>query len=95
MTAWHSNLDIPAQEIVGQSRALGVAPGDVVLVHTSFRAVRPVAGGSAGYAPSKLMRARDVIDTVVPKLKNDPFTFLHRRGSACVECADAWRSVPA
>ena len=27
---------------------LGVAPGGVLLVHTSFRAVRPVAGGPAG-----------------------------------------------
>jgi aminoglycoside 3-N-acetyltransferase-4 len=35
-------------EIVGQLRRLGVAPGGVLLVHTSFRAVRPVEGGPAG-----------------------------------------------
>lgn len=31
-----------------QLRALGVAPGGVLLVHTSFRAVRPVEGGPVG-----------------------------------------------
>ena len=34
--------------LVAQLRALGVRAGDVLLVHTSFRAVRPVAGGPAG-----------------------------------------------
>jgi aminoglycoside N3'-acetyltransferase len=32
---------------VAQLRALGVGEGDVLLVHTSFRAVRPVEGGPA------------------------------------------------
>jgi aminoglycoside 3-N-acetyltransferase len=36
------------EAIVGQLRALGVRPGGVLLVHTSFRAVRPVEGGPAG-----------------------------------------------
>ena len=35
-------------EIVGQLGALGVRPGGVLLVHTSFRATRPVEGGPAG-----------------------------------------------
>ena len=34
--------------MVGQLRALGVAPGGVLLVHASFRAVRPVEGGPLG-----------------------------------------------
>jgi aminoglycoside 3-N-acetyltransferase-4 len=34
--------------LAGQLHALGVAPGGVLLVHTSFRAVRPIAGGPAG-----------------------------------------------
>ena len=32
-------------EIAAQLRALGVAEGGVLLVHTSFRTVRPVDGG--------------------------------------------------
>ncbi|HYC34012.1 MAG TPA: AAC(3)-IV family aminoglycoside N-acetyltransferase [Gemmatimonadales bacterium] len=35
-------------EIAAQLRALGVRPGGVLLVHTSFRAVRPVEGGPEG-----------------------------------------------
>lgn len=34
--------------LVDQMRALGVRPGGVLLVHTSFRAVRPVEGGPLG-----------------------------------------------
>jgi len=35
-------------ELVGQLHALGVTPGGVLLVHTAFRAVRPVEGGPVG-----------------------------------------------
>lgn len=35
-------------ELVRQLRSLGVSPGDILLVHTSFRAVRPVEGGPEG-----------------------------------------------
>lgn len=35
-------------EIADQLRALGVAPGSVLLVHTSFRALRPIEGGPLG-----------------------------------------------
>jgi aminoglycoside N3'-acetyltransferase len=35
-------------EIAAQVRGLGVLAGDVLLVHTSFRAVRPVEGGPGG-----------------------------------------------
>lgn len=34
--------------VADQLRALGVEPGGVLLVHTSFRAVRPVEGGPRG-----------------------------------------------
>lgn len=39
---------LPIPEVVAQLDALGVQPGDVLLVHTSFRRVRPVDGGPAG-----------------------------------------------
>ena len=35
-------------EVTGQLRELGVTPGGVLLVHTSFRATRPVEGGPLG-----------------------------------------------
>ena len=34
--------------LVAQLRALGVRPGGILLVHTSFRATRPVEGGPVG-----------------------------------------------
>ncbi len=46
-----THRSLPAAEratLVGQLRALGVRAGGVLLVHTSFRAVRPVADGPAG-----------------------------------------------
>jgi aminoglycoside 3-N-acetyltransferase len=39
---------ITARQLVDQLKALGVREGGVLLVHTSFRAVRPVAGGPLG-----------------------------------------------
>ena len=35
-------------QLVGQLRDLGVGLGDVVMVHSSFRAIRPVEGGPEG-----------------------------------------------
>ena len=35
-------------EVTAQLHALGVERGDVLLVHTSFRNVRPVEGGPLG-----------------------------------------------
>jgi aminoglycoside N3'-acetyltransferase len=35
-------------ELIDQLRTLGVEPGGVLLVHTSYRAVRPVEGGPLG-----------------------------------------------
>lgn len=40
--------EVSRAELAAQLRALGVRPGGVLLVHSSFRAVRPVEGGPAG-----------------------------------------------
>lgn len=40
--------ELPRAAVTAQLRALGVREGGVLLVHTSFRAVRPVEGGPAG-----------------------------------------------
>ncbi|SFZ81206.1 aminoglycoside 3-N-acetyltransferase [Devosia enhydra] len=39
---------VTREALVAQLRDLGVMPGDLLLVHTSFRAVRPIAGGPEG-----------------------------------------------
>ena len=39
---------ITREELVHQLHALGVQPGGVLLVHTSFSRVRPVEGGPVG-----------------------------------------------
>ncbi len=43
-----SRDEISKREIVHQLQELGVKPGEMLLVHTSFRAVRPVEGGPHG-----------------------------------------------
>ena len=41
-------MSLPVPRVVAQLHALGVEPGMVLLVHTSYRAVRPVEGGPLG-----------------------------------------------
>jgi aminoglycoside N3'-acetyltransferase len=43
-----ASLPVDRAELVRQLRALGVAAGGVLLVHTAFRAVRPVESGPLG-----------------------------------------------
>jgi len=43
-----SSVDVPKTMLISQLRTLGVAPGQVLLVHASFRALRPVEGGPRG-----------------------------------------------
>lgn len=52
------------------------------------------AEGIVGHARAKLMRARDLIDTVLPHLARDPFALIHPRDADCEECAAAWQSMP-
>lgn len=40
--------ELSRADVADQLRVLGVKPGGVLLVHTSFRAVRPVEGGPLG-----------------------------------------------
>ncbi|HEX2725704.1 MAG TPA: AAC(3)-IV family aminoglycoside N-acetyltransferase [Beijerinckiaceae bacterium] len=57
-------------EIVDQLRRLGVVPGGVLLVHTSFRAVRPVEGGPAGLIAA-LRAAQGAGTLVMPSWTGD------------------------
>lgn len=49
--------------------------------------------GRVGRAPSRLMHARDVVETVTHRLQQNPVQFLCPRGSGCAECDEAWCSV--
>lgn len=48
MSGGGSAREVGGAEVAAQLRALGVEEGGVLLVHTSFRAVRPVEGGPLG-----------------------------------------------
>lgn len=50
--------------------------------------------GTLAAAPVRLVRARDVVATAVPRLQSDETVFLHPAGF-CEECDDARRSLPA
>lgn len=63
--------EIQVSEVTDQLRTLGVRPGGVLLVHTSFRAVRPVEGGPHG---------------LIEALRRSPLLFLHEAGTGCAEC---------
>jgi len=52
--------------VAEQLRALGVRPGDVLIVHTSFRAVRPVQGGPRGLIEALLEALGDKGTLVMP-----------------------------
>jgi aminoglycoside N3'-acetyltransferase len=43
-----ARTQLSVSDVVSQLRALGVTPGDVLQVHTSFRALRPVEKGPQG-----------------------------------------------
>jgi hypothetical protein len=74
---------------VTQLRAVGVTPGQVLLVHASFRALRPAEGGPQGVLEALL----EALGTV-GQLERAPLLFLHSGGDGCAECDEARASVP-
>lgn len=58
-------------ELVAQLRGLGVREGGVLLVHTSFRAVRPVEGGPAGLIDALLQAVGPRGTLVMPSWTGD------------------------
>jgi aminoglycoside 3-N-acetyltransferase len=59
-------------QLMMQLRDLGVAPGDVLLVHTSYRAVRPVEGGPAGLVAALTEAIGPGGTLVMPAWPGDP-----------------------
>ena len=74
MTEPFTPLDRPT--LVAQLRALGIEGGEVLLVHTSFRAIRPITGGPDGLIDA-LLEALGPTGTLVmpswPASSDDPF----------------------
>ena len=80
-------LDVPEKslaEVVEQLRALGVTPGGVLQVHTSFRAVRPIEGGPLGLIQALRETLGSQGTLVMPSFTGDddqPFDALTTRAS--------------
>ena len=49
--------------------------------------------GIVGHTDSTLMRSRDLIESIVPRLKDDPFVFLHPPDYGCAQCDEARQHV--
>ena len=92
-----SKRPISKDELVQQLLTLGIRPGGVLLVHTSFRAVRPVDGG-----PEGLIEAlRDAIGPdgtlVMPAMSDDDEHPFDPKTAPCVSmgiAADTFRRMP-
>jgi len=57
--------------VVEQLRSLGVTPGSVMLVHTSYRSVRPIAGGPLGMIHALLEALGPNGTLVMPAMTGD------------------------
>ena len=66
-----SRRDVPISEAVGQLRALGVEEGGVLLVHTSFRAVRPIERGPGGLIEALILSVGPHGTLVMPSWTGD------------------------
>lgn len=51
------------------------------------------AEGQVGHAHAKLVRARDVVETVADRLKLNPLQFLCPRSANCNECNEAYANI--
>ena len=88
--------ELPRSEVVQQLRSLGVHAGGVLLVHTSFRSVRPIEGGPVGLIDALLESLGPDGTLVMPSWPGDdgqPFD-AHETSSAIdlgVVAAAFWR----
>jgi len=62
---------IAMRQLADDLTTLGVEPGDVLLVHTSYRAVRPVEGGPAGLIAALRRAVGDSGTLVMPSWTED------------------------
>jgi aminoglycoside N3'-acetyltransferase len=85
-------------ELIDQLRTLGVEPGGVLLVHTSYRAVRPVEGGPLGLIEALRAALGPAGTLVMPSWSDDDDTpFDPARSPAAAELgvvAETFRRLP-
>src|SRR2546421_213788 len=62
---------VPRDVLTGELRDLGVNRGDVLIVHTSYRAVRPVEGGPGGVIEALRDAVGDTGTIVMPSWGNN------------------------
>ena len=62
---------IPRSVLIGQLRALGVQPGGVLLVHSSYRAIRPLEGGPQAVVDALLSAVGPAGTIVMPSWPGD------------------------
>ncbi|MCP3098528.1 AAC(3) family N-acetyltransferase [Myxococcus sp. K15C18031901] len=67
--------EVGGHEVVAQLRALGVREGGVLLVHTAFRAVRPVEGGPLGLIRALRAALGDMGTLVMPTMTDGESVF--------------------
>jgi len=62
---------VAQREVADQLRALGVAAGAIVVVHSSFRAVGPVEGGPRGLIAALCEAVGEAGTVVMPSMSDD------------------------
>src|SRR5688572_7257636 len=76
-------LPLRKTELTGQIRALGVTPGAVLLVHTSFSRVGPVEGGPRGLIDALQAAVGPHGTLVMPSMSDDDEHPFDPRGTPC------------
>lgn len=99
MTARSSGRDeLSLAMLVRQLRTLGVRPGGVLLVHTSFRAVRPVEGGPEGLIAALREALGEAGTLVMPSWTGDDGSPFDRTRTPAAEdlgaTAELFRRLP-
>ena len=78
-----STTEISRSDVTRQLQTLGVRPGDVLLTHTSFRAVRPVERGPLGLVEALLDALGPEGTLVMPSWPGDADVPFDRSSTPC------------
>jgi aminoglycoside 3-N-acetyltransferase len=75
--------EIPQAQLTAQLLAMGVRPGGVLLVHTAFSRVRPVAGGPSGLIAALRAALGPGGTLVMPSMSDDDDQVFDPRTTPC------------